>query len=126
MGVMTPVLTTLDVDSDLEDVTGSSTSTSTLGLHSDVDSETSSTALNELLKEPESIILRELRSLRHEVCSLRGEVGSLKKRMITVDDTERLHHAMTTRRAMILPWSHISYLMQDSVEMASLIGKVAD
>ena len=67
-----------------------------------------------------------MRSLEQSMRSQEKAMRSLEAKVLTVSDIDRILNVMAMRRAMVpvLPWSHMSFLMQDGVDMASLIGKV--
>lgn len=75
-------------------------------------------ASTKLLSTFESMMFRELRSLKQSMHALEAKV-------LTINDVDRMLHVMSMRRAMVLPWSHMANLMQDSVDMLSLVGKPA-
>ena len=58
--------------------------------------------------------------------SLERAVRSLEKKVLTIDDVDRILIVISMRRAMILPWCHMNKLMQDAVDLSSLVGKVVD
>ena len=79
----------------------------------------------------ETMLLSEIRGLRktshfqgQAIRSLEQSMRSLEAKVLTISDIDRILNVMAMRRAMVLPWSHMSFLMQDGVDMASLIGKV--
>ena len=77
----------------------------------------------------ETMLLSEIRGLRktshfqgQAIRSLEQSMRSLEAKVLTISDIDRILNVMAT--PMVLPWSHMSFLMQDGVDMASLIGKV--
>jgi hypothetical protein len=81
------------------------------------------------LSVSESTLLREIRSLRQTVLqssrSQERAMHSLEEKVLTIDDVDRILNVIAMRRAMVLPWSHMASLMQDPIDMSSLIGKLA-
>ena len=63
-----------------------------------------------------------MRSLEQSMRSQEQAMRSLEAKVLTISDIDRILNMMAT--PMVLPWSHMSFLMQDGVDMASLIGKV--
>ena len=53
-------------------------------------------------------------------------MNTLEAKALTINDVDRILNVMSMRRAMVLPWSHMAHLMEDSVDMLSLVGKPAN